>query len=70
MDPTPWHGKPAPPSKIETPRDPPLFLTSSRGSNHAFFFSLVFLVSLRVTAPSVMRNGRWAPLPARRPFQP
>ena len=63
-------GTGSPPRKNRDPQGPPLFLTSSRGSNHAFFFSLVFLVSLRVTAPSVMRNGRWAPLPARRPFQP
>ena len=58
---TPLAGEAAAPprQKSRPPRDPP-FLTSdrcrSRASNRAFF-ALVFEVALRVTAPSVMRNG-------------
>jgi hypothetical protein len=60
VDPTPWHGKPAPPVKNRDPPGTPPFLTSdrcrSRASNRAFF-ALAFEVALRATPPSVMRNG-------------
>ncbi len=75
--PTPHRGAMTPPQKTKTPLRPPLVFSSyrcrSRASSRAFF-ALAFEVALRVTAPSVMRNGspvtRWAPLPARRRVQP
>jgi hypothetical protein len=57
---TPGRGSDAPPSKTRTPLRPPLVFSSdrwrSRASNRAFF-ALAFEVALRVTAPSIMRNG-------------
>jgi hypothetical protein len=49
-----------PPSKTRTPSGPPLFFQLQvrrlRASNREVF-ALVFEIALRVTTPSVMRNG-------------
>jgi len=60
VDPPPAQGSRDPPGQNRDPRGPTPFLSGHRCRSRAStrpFFAVVFDHSLRVTAPSVMRNG-------------